>query len=486
MAGDAVTTQLVRYDAACAALDAAVKADEVMHVRLEAKAIAAVARVAKNLDLEIKAARLRTRAEARLGEMLEQGERAGIVARHGGRRPQEQDSVAETCRPATLKEIGVEPKLSSQARKLSGIGAPAVAAMLDRMERESRERGRLAVNVIGETLAKRNAETRRSLARELSDTAALSPAGRMFAVLYADPPWRRKAGIGNRAYENHYVTMTWEELLAMPVANRLLPDAWGFIWIPRAHLLALIEVEADTSLGRGKVKMPLAWAIASAWGFDSYSTCTVWTKTDEEFPEDQGTGLVFYDQDELLLVFKRGRGLPKPDTDKKHGSNHRERAGKHSAKPSYYRDMINDMTGGVPVLELFAREDDDNPLPPNFFTWGNESKNTAERPEPADSSGNALPHDADGVITPSESVAETCKGDSAVAAAPETPAALGLNRPASAAGELSCIEPTHQSDGVDLDVIPKFLRRPSDNSPRPVSVASPRVDLQSIDAGDGG
>ena len=75
--------------------------------------------------------------------------------------------------------------------------------------------------------------------------------------------------------------------------------------------------------------------------------------------------------------------MPKPDTDVKFGSNHRERAGRHSEKPAFYRDMINAMTGGVPVLELFAREDAEHPLPANFFTWGAQSTNSAEQPEPA-------------------------------------------------------------------------------------------------------
>jgi hypothetical protein len=75
----------------------------------------------------------------------------------------------------------------------------------------------------------------------------------------------------------------------MPVKARLLPDAWGFIWIPRAHLLALSRSIIETSLGRAKVKMPLAWAIAQAWGFDSYSTCFVWTKTDDDAPDDHGS-----------------------------------------------------------------------------------------------------------------------------------------------------------------------------------------------------
>jgi hypothetical protein len=44
--------------------------------------------------------------------------------------------------------------------------------------------------------------------------------------------------------------------------------------------------------------------------------------------------------------------------------------------------MINQITGSVPVLELFAREDGTHPLPENFFTWGNQSSNTAETIDP--------------------------------------------------------------------------------------------------------
>lgn len=376
-------TSLARYDAACAALAAAVKADEVMAVHIEARAIEAVGRVAQNTEMEVHARTLRTRAETRLGFMLAEGERLGIVTSHGGHKRKKEDSATETSRPATLKEVGIPPKIATRARKLNDLGGTAVDGILQKFETESLRTGKLATNVIDEALAKRNAVNRRQLSKELSDaSAALSPHGRQFGVVYADPPWQRKAGIGNRAYENHYSTMTWAEIIAMPVARRALPDAWLFLWIPRAHLLALHPVEVSTLAGPVKVKMPLAWAVAQAWGFDAYSTCAVWTKTDEERPDDHGTGLIFWDQDEILCLFKRGRGLPMPDGARKHGSNHRERPAGHSAKPRFYREMINDMTGGVPVLELFAREDADHILPPNFFTWGNQSKNTAEQPPP--------------------------------------------------------------------------------------------------------
>jgi N6-adenosine-specific RNA methylase IME4 len=367
-------TSLAKYDAACRALQEAVSAQEVLRVHVTAAGIEAVARMAGDFENELRATKLRTTAAARLGDMITEGEEKGVIARHGGNRKAKQDDQDRARnldpKPATLQEMGVSGRLSARARRLSGIGAKAVAVMLDRMERESRERGVVAHNVIADELGKRNAASRRHLAQGLSDATALSPSGRKFPVVYADPAWRRKAGIGDRAYENTYPTMTWDEILAMPVAQRILPDAWLFLWIPRPHLLAAIEVDG--------VKLPLAWAVMLKWGFTEYSTCFVWTKTDDAAPDDHGTGLITWDQDELLLLFKRGSGLPKPDSDKKHGSNHRARAAGHSAKPTYYRDMINDMTGGVPVLELFAREDEEHVLPPNFFTWGNQSKNTAE------------------------------------------------------------------------------------------------------------
>lgn len=405
-------SDLAKYDAACRALAEAVSAEEVMRVHVTAAGIEAVARMAGDFENELRAATLRTKAAARLGDMIREGEEAGIVAKHGGNRRNktDQDSARDLdTKPATLKEIGVSNRLSARARQLSGIGAQAVAAMLDRMERESRVRGVVAHNVIHQTLGKRNADTRRQVAQELSDTAALKPAGRKFPIVYADPAWSRKAGIGNRAYENQYPTMSWDEIIGMPVSDRVLKDAWLFLWIPRAHLLALHPTEIETPLGRTKVKYPLAAGVAQGWGFDAYSTCFVWTKTGEDNPDDHGLGLIAWDQDELLLLFKRGKGLPKPETSAKFGSNHREPVGAHSAKPAFYRDMINAMTGGVPVLELFAREDDEHPLPANFYTWGNESKNTAEVDEAVEApsateSENQIdlstetPHDSDGVV----------------------------------------------------------------------------------------
>jgi N6-adenosine-specific RNA methylase IME4 len=175
--------------------------------------------------------------------------------------------------------------------------------------------------------------------------------------------------------------MSWDEIIALMarVAKILLPDNWVFLWIPRAHLLALHPVEMEFADDDGRVitrtvKLPLAWAVARALGCDNYSTCYIWTKTDEDHPDDHGGGVLVFDQDEILLQFKRGRGLPKPATSEKFNSNHRERKREHSRKPDHYREMIRTMTGGVPVLELFARVDAEHPLPPDWQAWGNQAQ----------------------------------------------------------------------------------------------------------------
>jgi hypothetical protein len=284
-------SDLTRYDAACLALSAAVTADEVMSVHLSAKAIEAVGRVANNLDLELNARKLRVRAEVRLGEMLDEGERTGIISSHGGNnRKTEQGAESEPCSRATLKQIGIDKKLSARARKLNGIGARAVEGMLTRMEQESRAGGRMVTNVIEQEIGKRNTASRRNLAQELSDATALSrPPAASSPCLYADPAWTRKAGIGNRAYENTYVDHVVgrhhrDAGCAAPAARCM----GLFLWIPRRTCSRCIRrnrYAARTNDGQDAAR----WAVAQAWGFDAYSTCFIWTKTDDEHPDDHGS-----------------------------------------------------------------------------------------------------------------------------------------------------------------------------------------------------
>ncbi len=346
----------------------------------------AYAKQAKDRDMEIAAAQIRFRAERRLGELIiAQRETVGLNkgGGTGANQYRAADSAPEQAaeRPPTLEQAGIDRKLSSRAQRMAAIEPERFEALLDRHREEVLEgNNKVSVDLMRTSAEQEGRERRRQLARELSDATAELPSGRRFPVIYADPPWHRKQGVTGRSYENHYSTMSWSDICALPIKDAVLPDAWLYLWIPRAHMFALhaIEVEAQTRDGEiitVLVDMPLAYAVAKSWGFEAYSTAFIWTKTDDEHPADHGGGVVVFDQDEVLLLFKRGRGLPKPATDEKFGSNHRERSKPlgHSRKPEFYRDMIATMSGGVPVLELFARVDADHPLPEGWEGFGNQA-----------------------------------------------------------------------------------------------------------------
>ncbi|MBR1206983.1 MULTISPECIES: MT-A70 family methyltransferase [unclassified Bradyrhizobium] len=499
-------TELVRYEAACRALAEAVAADEVMTIRDQAEALRLASKVAKNLDLEVQAGNIRFRAERRLGELIKaQKETVGLNrGRAGAGRPRlgssDQEQPKSDDRP-TLAEAGIDRKLSSKAQRLAAMDAAEFEAALGRHEQEMRGgAGRIAMDLTKVAAEEKGRENRRNLAQALSDASALQPTGRKYPVIYADPPWHRNQGVTSRSYENHYPTMAWSEICDLPVKDMVLPDAWLFLWIPRAHLLAWHEAEVEaTDLRTGEVikvraQMPLASAVALSWGFDSYSTAFVWTKNDDDHPDEAGGAVLVRDQDELLLLFKRGNGLPKPAGGEKFGSNHRERSRPlgHSRKPEHYRRMIAAMSGGVPALELFARVDADHPLPAGWDAWGNQAA-TNEINSPAIAGASSAPDGVPaGVEPPRDRTAdgrssdEAAMGSHSVAASKFVDAgAHAGDRPApsaevasqpigevvssvAVAGRADTAEPPAnrpgreiQDDGLD---IPAFLRR----TPKPL------------------
>jgi N6-adenosine-specific RNA methylase IME4 len=380
-------TELVRYEAARQALAAAFAVDEVLEIRDHAEAMRHAARIAKDRDLEIKAAQIRFRADRRLGELIAaQKETIGLAQ---GRRSDLVPAGNEVADgKITLAEAGIDRKLSMRAQRVAALPAKKFEALLEQHAEEMRTGvGRVAMDLLKVNADQEGRQARRELAKTLSDASAVLPTGRQYPVIYADPPWQRKQGVTSRSYENHYPTMTWSEICALPVRDIVLPDAWLFLWIPRAHAFALHEIETEVTavetgeIVRAKIELPLAWAVAKSWGFDAYSTAFVWTKTEEEHPDEAGGAVLVRDQDELLLMFKRGRGLPKPDNGEKFGSNHRERSRPlgHSTKPQHYRRMIATMAGrGVPCLEMFARFDAENPPPPGWDLWGNQASPSHE------------------------------------------------------------------------------------------------------------
>lgn len=179
------------------------------------------------------------------------------------------------------------------------------------------------------------------------------PAGG-FRVVYADPPWlfkMRSARGYAKSASMHYKCMPTDDLCEMPVEALAAPDAYLFLW-------ATFPMLND------------ALRVLRAWGF-TYVTGAAWAKESKlsgDIPTDApghcfafGTGYIFRDAAELLLVGKRGSPHIKKNRQARAVRNLiyaplRE----HSRKPgTFTRSMIEMLCTG-PYVELFARASAEN------------------------------------------------------------------------------------------------------------------------------
>lgn len=192
----------------------------------------------------------------------------------------------------------------------------------------------------------RRAEREEELADKI-EQAAIGVGHQVYGVLYADPPWRlepysRETGL-NRAADNHYPTMTRDDLFDME-AMRSAPakDCVLFCWATVPMLEDALEWMAE-------------------YGFSYRSHC-VWVK------DRPGTGYWFRNQHELLLVGVRGE-VPAPAPGTQFPSVMEAPVGRHSEKPPAAAAMIEALFPTVAKLELFARAPR-----AGWDTWGAEAE----------------------------------------------------------------------------------------------------------------
>ena len=139
-----MSTQLIKYEAACRALAECKSVDEVKTWADKAAAMQAYGRMAKDKTLEVDAAEIRIRAERRLGEML-----ADSDLQKGGR-PAEKTGRDErpVSKPPTLAESGISKDLSSRAQKLAAVPvAEFEAELAAKRERDQKEGARVTARL---------------------------------------------------------------------------------------------------------------------------------------------------------------------------------------------------------------------------------------------------------------------------------------------------------------------------------------------------
>lgn len=161
--------------------------------------------------------------------------------------------------------------------------------------------------------------------------------GITFGTIYADPPWQYGNQGTRAATDNHYPTMTMDELIALPVGRLAAMPSHLHLWVTSSFL-------------------PEGLRLMKEWGFE-YKTNFVWKKP------QIGLGNYFRMNHEQMLVGVRG-SLTFAEHDIP--SCQEWDRGRHSAKPDDVRDMVARVSPG-PRLEMFARTSRND-----WMTWGNQ------------------------------------------------------------------------------------------------------------------
>lgn len=332
-------------------------------------------------------------AEARRAKALEAGRatqaaRAAATEEDGEVEPLEGEASEPAAEPIRARDqaaavMNVSPRSVESASNVREKGAPelveavkrgevsvsAAEALTARTPAEQAEvvaKGPKAVKaeaakVRAEEEAQRRAEREAKIAEQAKGNRPLEGVGgKLYGCALIDPPWRYDAPISDsRRIENHYPTMTIEELCALPVPSILTADAIVFVWVTATH-----DVSGE------------AQRVIDAWGLRLVSK-TIWVKDSEDAVTERGsasragTGRWQRIDHELLYWCVRGTP-PVPAAPLKPSSVIYRPRGKHSEKPDVIAALIERLYPVLPRVELFARAPR-----PGWDVWGNESAGKA-------------------------------------------------------------------------------------------------------------
>lgn len=171
-----------------------------------------------------------------------------------------------------------------------------------------------------------------------------------YQIIYADPPWKVMRGpswsSNKKSLPLPYPTMSVSEISSMNVKDICDKDAHLYLWTINKYIEE-------------------AYSVARCWGFNPICLLT-WCKPKHGL----GLGGTFVQTSEHLLFCRKGHLKSKKRIDCSWFAHKRL---EHSVKPCFFRDMIVEVSGDVPRVELFARQAN-----PGWDIWGNELENSFE------------------------------------------------------------------------------------------------------------
>ena len=194
---------------------------------------------------------------------------------------------------ATATIVAVAPSNEAQCRELVCVPDDALPKVWKRVVGHSKEHGEpITAKLIrqftspfrnGKPAVSANEQGR--LAQPNEDTTCVESLDELregaFGTIYADPPWPYSNQATRASTDNHYETMSVEQIAALPVARFTAADAHLHIWTTSSFL-------------------PATFDVIRAWGFE-YKSSFCWVKP------HIGMGNYWRISHEVLLTAIRGK-----------------------------------------------------------------------------------------------------------------------------------------------------------------------------------
>jgi len=167
-----------------------------------------------------------------------------------------------------------------------------------------------------------------------------------YNIIYADPAWSYTGNMMNSSATDHYKTMSLKDICNLPVKKIADNNCILFMWVTLPKLNQFMDV-------------------IKSWGFEYKSTAFVWVKknkiSDSFF---MGLGRWTRANPEICVLATKGKISRKSNAVRQLQIFPIEQ---HSKKPDEFRNLIIELCGDLPRIELFARQKVDG-----WDCWGNE------------------------------------------------------------------------------------------------------------------
>ena len=179
-------------------------------------------------------------------------------------------------------------------------------------------------------------------------------ANKKYSIIYSDPPWqfnsKKTGGSMTSGAASKYMVTSIDDLKKIPVNDIAADDAILIMW----YVGAMPQEALD---------------LVKAWGFTVKNmNGFVWEKLTVKLKMFFGMGFYTRAGSESAIIATKGKFKPASHSVR---AVHRFPVGKHSKKPVEYRDLIVELAGDLPRLEMFARESADG-----WDTFGNEASDS--------------------------------------------------------------------------------------------------------------